>query len=80
MIFCGSVLLFSSCEASNSAWQSSEPLHSHTISELPLVKVSEMKGYDADSRPSAAARVEQQFECIFSRDSLSFGGSPICQC
>ncbi|CAE7245345.1 cofG, partial [Symbiodinium sp. CCMP2456] len=48
------------CRVSQSAWQNSEPLNYQTIGDLALAKVSEMKGYDADNRPSAAARVEQK--------------------
>ncbi|CAE7854074.1 cofG, partial [Symbiodinium necroappetens] len=52
------------CQVSQSAWQKSEPLNNQTIGDLALVKVSEMKGYDSENRPSAAARVEQQLDCI----------------
>ena len=42
-------------------WIDCDALSSGTIGPLPLIRVSEMAGYDAEtgSRPSAAARVEQ---------------------
>lgn len=42
-------------------WLESEAIQSAVIASLPLLKVSEMVGYDPDSgtRPSVAARLEQ---------------------
>ena len=42
-----------------SIWATSEAVTRGFIDNLPLVKVGEMLGYDADNRPGAAARAEQ---------------------
>lgn len=47
-------------------WTDSEALQAGTIGPLPLLRVSEMTGYDSEtgSRPSAATRVEQMLYLI----------------
>ena len=40
-------------------WADSSALNSQVIGTLPRIAVSEMRGYDADSKPGPAARVEQ---------------------
>lgn len=50
------------------AWTKSHAWDRQTIAAVPLVRVSEMIGYDAESKPGAAARVEQMlvyFNCCF---------------
>lgn len=42
-----------------SKWSSSEMLQAGLLNNLPLIKVSDMEGYDAESRPNAAQRMEQ---------------------
>ena len=44
---------------SQSLWASSDAVARGFIDNLPLIKVSDMIGYDADNRPGAAARAEQ---------------------
>ena len=43
-----------------SKWLEGEIFQTGVLGPLPLVKVSEMEGYDAETRPGAAARVEQR--------------------
>ena len=33
------------------------------ISQLPLIKISDMRGYDAETRPGPSARAEQRLDC-----------------
>lgn len=40
-------------------WASSEMLQAGVLNNLPLIKVSEMEGYDQDTRPNAGQRTEQ---------------------
>jgi len=48
-------------------WQESEALQNSVLGPLPLLKVSEMQGYDPESgtRPGAAARLEQMLALNF---------------
>lgn len=48
-------------------WQESEALQNSALGPLPLLKVSEMQGYDPESgtRPGAAARLEQMLALNF---------------
>ena len=41
-------------------WSMSEAVASGVVDNLPLIKVADMMGYDAETRPGAAARAEQQ--------------------
>lgn len=50
------------------AWTKSHVWERQTIPSVPLIRVSEMVGYDPESKPGAAARVEQMlvyFNCCF---------------
>lgn len=40
-------------------WLPSQAWISQSIGPVPLIRVSDMRGYEADQRPSAAARIEQ---------------------
>ena len=51
----------------NCKWQDSDAHQTGVLGPLPILKVSEMVGYDPDTgmRPGAAARVEQMLgQCI----------------
>lgn len=49
----------SNAHGGQNSWFSSSVSDSGSIGPCPLIRVSEMVGYDPDSRPGAAARVEQ---------------------
>jgi len=34
------------------------------ISGLPLIKISDMRGYDSETRPGPSARAEQRLDCL----------------
>ena len=53
------------------AWQQSEALQTGVISDLPLIKVVDMRGYDPDNKPGPAARTEQ----ILPRSTLGHGAA-----
>ncbi|CAK9014178.1 FO synthase subunit 1, partial [Durusdinium trenchii] len=53
-------------------WNSSDMLQNGFLGGVPLIKVSDMEGYDAETRPGAAARVEQ----ILASSSSSQKGIP----
>lgn len=40
-------------------WLPSQAWISQSIGPVPLIRVSDMRGYEADQKPSAAARIEQ---------------------
>ena len=44
---------------SDCTWLDAECVNTGTLPGLPLIKVSDMLGYDDDARPGGAARVEQ---------------------
>lgn len=46
------------CQEENS-WLAGEVAKSLTLTSIPLIKVSEMLGYDENTRPGAGARIEQ---------------------
>ena len=48
---------------SESSWQESETVTSGRVGPYPLIKISDMVGYDETTRPSASARVEQKLCC-----------------
>ncbi len=48
-------------------WSKSHAWTKQTIGPLPLIKVSEMVGYDADSPPGPSARLAQNFGCRCSK-------------
>lgn len=45
---------------SDNPWLLSKAWTSQALGPVPLIKVSDMLGYDADLRPSSGARVEQR--------------------
>lgn len=46
----------------NCKWLTSELLQTGVLGPLPLMKVSDMEGYEAESRPGAAQRIEQKLD------------------
>ncbi len=49
-------------DGKNCKWLSSEMLLTGVVGPLPLMKVSDMEGYEAESRPGAAQRIEQTLD------------------
>lgn len=49
-------------------WLSSAAVSNGVIGPLPIVSVSDMQGYDPDSKPGAAARAEQFLGRVFHSD------------
>ena len=50
----------SKAEQADNIWTSCNAWNQQSLGPIPLIKVSEMVGYDAESKPSPSARVEQQ--------------------
>lgn len=77
-------LCISPFAAKNCKWQESEAHQSGVVGPLPLLKVSEMVGYDADTgmRPGAASRVEQMLgqrvKLNLSNEVLILNGPRLC--
>ena len=46
------------------AWTTSHVFERQMIPQVPLIRVSDMLGYDPESRPGASARVEQSLDFI----------------
>ena len=50
-----------------SVWKDSQLVTSGLAHNLPLIRVNEMIGYDADAKPGAAMRAEQPVACNLAR-------------
>lgn len=46
-----------------SPWSESDAFQTARVGPFPLIRVADMLGYDETTRPSASARVEQNFGC-----------------
>lgn len=59
--FQSAMLVTSTSGQESNPWTSSKVFKSGLVGPIPLIKIADMRGYDvdADSRPGAAARVEQ---------------------
>ena len=57
------MLVVASEYANDGVWTSSGVWDRQLIPGIPLIKVSDMAGYDPESRPGASARVEQRLGC-----------------
>jgi hypothetical protein len=53
-------------------WLSSAAVSNGVIGPLPIVSVSDMQGYDPESKPGAAARAEQFLDGVFRSANFNF--------
>lgn len=71
-------LVTADCHPSNS-WMSSAVPEAGTIGPCPLIRCSDMLGYDPDCRPGPAARIEQSLACnIFHSTRGCFVFNALC--
>ena len=64
------VLMVTHVAGEASPWTNTTAFKNQVVGTLPLVPVSQMIGYDADSKPGAAARVEQCLDIQFTTQFL----------
>lgn len=68
------LLVVASDNSSTGIWTTSHVWDRLLIQGIPLIRVSDMVGYDPESRPGAGARVEQILVFAFSLKVLSYWG------
>lgn len=59
----------SKMEQGENIWTSCNVWNQQSVGPIPLIKVSDMVGYDAESKPSPSARVEQQLSKLVNMET-----------